>query len=364
MIRKERDEIIITLDNGKEASYNLTTGVCKGVSGRVVKSLSPNALCRIRQYAKANFWAYYLLNYNHRKDYNEYSESLYTIYKDRLTQEELIFLFKVTVAKYHLEETDKKRFFKIVEVLVNEHRDIFEEGSYYDAQKKLDQIEFELKFNLSNYNEEEKEFFAEFMSGDYFHYGSSVKEILEKDYKKILFRFSHEHWGYSSRPFNSNNYVLNFKIASDYLHEYVYLCKKLNIKCEYKNLFTEVVRLRYEFDLAKEKLSKSYQTDAPLKMEHDIFEIIVPTTSEEFQNEASSQRNCVFSIYFPKVKRMETHIVFIRRKDNIDKSFITCEIDNYGNIRQFLGFANKSVTVKDALDFQVEYQNWLKKQKW
>ena len=47
---------------------------------------------------------------------------------------------------------------------------------------------------------------------------------------------------------------------------------------------------------------------------NEYFEIIIPTTTEEFIAEGRAQHNCVASDYFPAVVNNLTYIVFIRKK--------------------------------------------------
>lgn len=64
-------------------------------------------------------------------------------------------------------------------------------------------------------------------------------------------------------------------------------------------------------------------------------------TVKDFEDEAKQQANCVLRQYLTPTARGETHIVSIRYKNSPDKSLITCEIDNNGNIKQYLHAYNK-----------------------
>ena len=58
----------------------------------------------------------------------------------------------------------------------------------------------------------------------------------------------------------------------------------------------------------------------------------VPTTTAEFTDEGKQQSNCVGYHYHNSIKEGRDLIYFIRRKDNPDKSYITCRFtcDRYG----------------------------------
>ena len=127
----------------------------------------------------------------------------------------------------------------------------------------------------------------------------------------------------------------------------------------YVNLRRTYVMNRKELDMAA--LAAQYAKHPALAYENDTFKVVIPTTREDFLNEANAQQNCVYSYYLPDVIKGNTNVVFIRRKNTPDKSFITCEVGNNGNIRQYLGFANNRPTDADAVEFQREYADHLRK---
>ena len=97
-----------------------------------------------------------------------------------------------------------------------------------------------------------------------------------------------------------------------------------------------------------------------ISFENNDFEVILPTCREDFKKEADSQHNCVYTTYFPKVLKNETIVVFIRRKAEIAKSYITCEINIItGQIKQYLAIYNHPVTDKNAINFKKDYQTFL-----
>jgi hypothetical protein len=66
----------------------------------------------------------------------------------------------------------------------------------------------------------------------------------------------------------------------------------------------------------------------------------------------------VFSMYLDKVVNGETHVVFVRRKDNPTQSLITCEVRN-GRILQFLERYNCSPSDPALIAFRTAYQTHL-----
>lgn len=74
---------------------------------------------------------------------------------------------------------------------------------------------------------------------------------------------------------------------------------------------------------------------------------IVPKSVSDFEKEAENQRHCVLS-YSEGMANNEMLIVFIRHRNNLDKSHITLEIRNR-KIVQAKKFSNKSVDSQDII---------------
>lgn len=154
------------------------------------------------------------------------------------------------------------------------------------------------------------------------------------------------------------------------IRHYFEMCEKLNITPQKEDFLRSYVNVRRtyltnrkEFD--KEALINFYSKQPALNFEDDTFTVVLPTSREDFLNEANSQENCVYSMYMPKVLKGTTYVVFIRRKDNLDKSYVTCEVSIDGHIQQYLTTYNRSVTDPDTIAFKKKYAehlrlNWAK----
>ena len=96
-----------------------------------------------------------------------------------------------------------------------------------------------------------------------------------------------------------------------------------------------------------------------LAFETDELYVVIPKTVEEFKQEGDSQSNCVYTMYLQKVVNNQTRVVFIRQKSNPTESYITCEVDNNGNIRQYLAKYNYKPQDESAIKFRTLYQDYL-----
>lgn len=127
-----------------------------------------------------------------------------------------------------------------------------------------------------------------------------------------------------------------------------------------RNLLLECSLTMYNYkmnlDETNNMLIKKNNDNEKLYYENDEV-IIRPLLSiNAFHDEAEKQNNCVERIYMEKVIRGETYIVNVRKKNELDKSYITCEVSKSGIIQQFLYSHNRSVIDEYGKNLCNEYQ--------
>ena len=164
-------------------------------------------------------------------------------------------------------------------------------------------------------------------------------------------------WGNNGSYYNFVSQVLQFLNKAAALS---YTPQKLH----FYEQFTQVSKA---YELYKEEHNKTLLTEwyakFNLRFSNDLFEVVIPQSKQDFVDEAANQHNCVFRSYYPKVVDHGTLVVFIRRKDDINTSFITCEIDpTDGRIIQYLKQFNAHPTDKSSLNFRTLYQAFLYEQ--
>lgn len=163
-------------------------------------------------------------------------------------------------------------------------------------------------------------------------------------------------------------------INSTYLiMKYLDMCDKANIPPRKESNFIKLItetHKTYEMKLKAinaQKLVDIYSPDLKnLAFENDKYKIIIPQTEEEFEAEAKAQRNCVYTNYFPTLingNNPKMRIVFLREKENINKSFVTVEIqlDRDYKINQALKRFNEDIHIDetDLITFIEEYKQHL-----
>ena len=97
---------------------------------------------------------------------------------------------------------------------------------------------------------------------------------------------------------------------------------------------------------------KKYAEELNINVANDKYTVIVPESSLEIIQEGEMQHNCVGKMgYIQKMAKRATIICFLRKSQELNKSFVTIELDpNRKNIRQAYAERNHACP-KDALTF-------------
>lgn len=158
------------------------------------------------------------------------------------------------------------------------------------------------------------------------------------------------------RESNINNLVSKVRF-------YFQMCKELRIQPKKDNFFQIFVNTYRSYMLNKTVIDngilEEHYLQKNLSFENSDFKIVLPTNKEILFEEGEAQKNCVYNHYLKKLLRKQTYIVLIRKKRNVNKSYITCEVNTKGKIVQYLGTRNSRVKDEKALSFKEEYQKYL-----
>lgn len=335
----EKGIITITLENGKVTTVNINTGVVIGVSGKEVKGLSPMA----RRVAKESD--------------NEVVKA-YLNGMDALLMDRTINAFPELNGRdvnevyrfFRGYELNKKTVKVVKDYLEHMDNDFI---SCYSIERYMNECKRKEILKTISLNEECMEYLTRSASDEIVamtcKYQKGIKRIIEEEdilaFAKLVY------------DWNSTHYF--FSLVRRYIND----CAVIGVKPVWKN-FTKVSTVAHkEAEILKEQKESevlfNYQNSVELHLEDDDFTVIVPTTKEEFRVEAEHQRNCVLSSYYNRVKDCSTHVVFIRKKDDVDTPYITCEVRNNGYIQQYLGRFNERVRNEKAQEFREKYQRYL-----
>ena len=195
-------------------------------------------------------------------------------------------------------------------------------------------------------------------------YGNNLFDFMEKYQDNIKAK------NLFNKIFSSTGYFYNgftYTILTQ-IDVYITLCKELNIPMETGDFFRNydnVLKIKEERGRqVEEVIFKKSQEEKKLFFENENFITIVPITYKEVQKEGEKLHNCLggyeWNNYLSQGKRK---IVFIRKKDNQNESYIACDIDRYGTIQQFLKQDNNKIDKEkdgeNIFDFKKSYQEYL-----
>ena len=349
MVEKNKNLFVVTLDNGKQTYFNFADGNIYGVSGKVIQGFSAEAKKVLKSEQNHNFLAMYFcekgLAYTSYTGIKHWStslvETIYSLYGNHYPPYTLCRLTEFC----HREnfKLDKKGV-KVLTQALSEMED--RNGEL----RSLDTYQLRDKITAILYNNFPDEIIALISHASEL----DMRNYIVEDAQKISFRYEHENWDYLDKDYYGRGYIYRC------VYRYIRLCNLLHHERTYKNLFQSICMMEKEKALIADQLCVDYQKNAPLFFEDENFTILIPTTADEFKKEADYQQNCVFRLYYPKVKNCETHVVFVRKKSDIDTPYITCEVGNRGEIIQYLARFNKHVEDDDAQAFKVAYQRFLR----
>ena len=146
---------------------------------------------------------------------------------------------------------------------------------------------------------------------------------------------------------------------------FLYYAKLLNIENPNPNgnLLNKIHQMHLEYESRKDEIIAARIKKQAKKMQYHAhgFCVVVPITKAEFKAEADAQNNCLYNFnYFNKVADGRTNIAFVRKDDNPETPFVTCEIDNRGQIVQFYTKNNNTPHGENIAKFRKEWQKHLR----
>lgn len=346
MVEKIKNLFVVTLDNGKKTYFDFVDGKIYGVSGKVVQNFNAEARKILKSEQDNNFLAMYFyekpLAYTHYSGLREWPislvETIYSLYGNRYSVNVLSEIAEFCYKKNF--KLDKKGVRILTEALSSMEINGNFRYQFLNSRTLENKI---LEISYSYLPAVVIPFISHAKTNE-------MRNYIVEDAQKIAFRYEHENWDYLD---GNNGHVYH------YVYRYIQLCNLLHHERTYKNLYQSICMMEKEKALMDDKLCLEYQKNAPLFFEDENFTILIPTTADEFKKEADYQNNCVFRLYYPRVKDCSTHVVFIRKKSDINTPYITCEVNNCGNIIQYLTRFNRNVADDDAKAFKIAYQEFL-----
>lgn len=180
---------------------------------------------------------------------------------------------------------------------------------------------FQLSKKINDYPEDIRLLAAEY-----------IEEInnseLSKEYiVKILRAYRNSVLKYGSYAFNGHSILI---YTFTYISRFPELIKLIDTQSSFA-LAAKAVDKNYTLLRNKELQEKIEKNQNRIKeletLVYKDYYFIVPTTLEELVDEGKQQHNCVGSYYNDSMSRGEDFIYFIRKKNEPEKSYITCRFN-------------------------------------
>lgn len=360
-IWKEREKIyILRTGANKPYTLDLEQGILYSMIGKPLKMVSSQLQIELSTYARLSLdtlglaTAFFLLSLNNNSSHISHprNKGIYTTFNQviSISSEKAVLLAK----------NNGYNLYRNIAEFSPEMQKTFLRAL---SKNELEEYDYHLYEWVENYKEKA---IAPYLEKSHYHFADFEKKMLtyafsrNMDYFKLLLYVTERGWAK----------VLGTRYLEDIMWRYCENCKDLNIKInKEKDMMAEMVKvhnihLARSMEISDKKISDFM---SPLKdklfFENEEFQVIVPMTKQEFLDEGESQNNCVARMYLPKVEHKERIIVFIRKKSDLSKSYITCEIyTDAFHIGQFLG-KNNSCFDTDSKEnaFRQMYQEHLKK---
>lgn len=343
-IVKNKNFLELYINKETPYKFDINTGILYGIKGQPLKNPPKGLKTILEQNSKSSNVIKYIC-YTHSMrgvsyvDFNNYTDELRLC--DRLDS----INYKVEYISYLTPRNIyfiNKNFKKFVSWLKDrpEHNNSID--TFID--------EFELEVFLEEMSVQIDEHFTEEMAK-----WCCRTNFNKEEMRWVIYYLSRGLWEF----YENEEYYLEKK-----LRKYFRYVKENNSKCEKGDFVKNYVKEKRVYELNKKKIDKQKLYENQMKkkeilsFEYENLEVIIPTSAEEFKEEAEQQSNCVARIYLPKVINGELNIVFIRKKEELNKSYITCEIRD-GYIYQYLTRFNQIPYEEEAIKFKKIYQEYL-----
>ena len=149
------------------------------------------------------------------------------------------------------------------------------------------------------------------------------------------------------------------------LIEYISMCRGMEKTPQKENNFMrEYCETKKEYELRKiefdnKRIAENYAKHSKaFEFEYGDFTVVLPTTAQDLIDEGRNMHHCVGG-YVNNIIEGTDYIVFIRRKDNPEQCYLTCEVLTDGRIRQYYLAYDRNIRSAEDIEFKTAFQNHL-----
>lgn len=152
----------------------------------------------------------------------------------------------------------------------------------------------------------------------------------------------------------------------DNLYEYILMCRKMNKVPEKTSNFmreyceTKKTYLLFKTEFDNKQIIENYTKQSKAwEFEDGEFIIKIPQSGKDLIDEGKNMHHCVGG-YIDSIVNGSTYICFVRKKENPDKGYITCQVRPYsGEIGQYYLSNDRYISKEQDIEFKNKFQEYL-----
>ena len=187
--------------------------------------------------------------------------------------------------------------------------------------KIVDKLDVMLECNSLDY-----EAFQKISLYRYNNIKKTLNEDLFKKFIPFMIKYAKNHESFISSIYW--DYLENLKTLHIEINEEKALNK--NFMKDHERLVERIQETKKEANIKGYKafVEKNHNFEFLNIINDDTYQVIVPTTLSEYISEAEQNHNCVYkNSYYKKMASKNCLIMFVRKKSDVEKSYVTVELD-------------------------------------
>lgn len=347
---KEKQFIVFEFEDGKNVKYNLSNGETIGKHGRLVKDIKTqlsgkNLVQVIDSFPDNNYRNF--LKFLDEKIINISTSNSYWGRRGRVDKVKNIGTFLGRIQGYSrfeqifacgITKVDRDFTYKINEIpkgllKLCKERNIFLNDNLVCSYKRHTDL-FNNIFKTEFISITDLNIISLLVVNESQRYYGDYSSRLQEKFFSLINQYNYNPISLLKHIDNLMTYeaLERFDDTITEFEDYVRMMSRISNKYEKypKNFLTTHKIAVRNYNRLKEHFKEesfTYRINKKLEYQIEEYKIIYPNSTQDIKDEAVQQNNCVAS-YIQKVIDGDCHILFLRKKDNIDKSLITLEVRN------------------------------------
>lgn len=192
-----------------------------------------------------------------------------------------------------------------------------------------------------------------------------ISPTMYRDVKYRLYNITQEEWGVIAY-YLSRNKMWEYDGSACKVCEYIKLCRDMNKKPQKQNNFPrEYIETKKTYELNKQEYENNRLRGNYAKQEkaftftYGEYSVFCPTCAKDIIDEGANMHHCVGS-YVNQVVNNSTYIVFIRKTNEPNQCYITCQVGTNGELGQYFLAYDRYISSTEDIEFRNAFQKHLR----